>query len=499
MSGLARWAGVVALAIGAGSCATNPVTGKSELSLVSEGQEIQMGKQTAQSALATYGAYDHNGAQALVRKMGMQMARASERPDLPWEFHVIDDPQINAFAAPGGFIFITRGILAHMNSEAELASVVGHEIGHVTARHSAQQISKQQLATGGLALGMIFSETVRQMGGGLMQGLQLLFLKFGRDDESQADALGFSYMTAAGYDPHGAAEMFRTLDRVSGQGGQRLPEWASTHPDPANRVERAEARADSLERARRDAAQLREGRDTFVRMLDGMTYGEDPKNGFFRGQTFYHPGLRFQMTFPEGWRTANMPTQVAAQAPSGDAALQLGFAKGSPEQAAREFFAQQGMQSENVRSDRVNGLPATTGDFLAQLEDGTAILGSAAFVAYGGRTYGLLGYAKRGRGGASDASLLEAFRRHLESFGPVTDESVLNVSAQRIEVVPVARGMTVNEFNRRHPSTVPVEQVALINGVAGPEATLEGGVAKRVVGGGGRAGATARAGSGEGR
>jgi predicted Zn-dependent protease len=475
--------GMVALALGAGSCATNPVTGKSELALVSESQEIQLGKQTSQSAIATYGEYDHGGVQALVQEMGMRMAKASERPALPWEFHVIDDEQINAFAAPGGYIFITRGILAHMNSEAELASVLGHEIGHVTARHSVQQISKQQLATAGLGLGMIFSSTVRDLGGGLMQGLQLLFLKFGRDDESQADALGFRYMTDAGYDPHGASDMFRTLDRVSGSGGQRMPEWASTHPDPANRVAKATQRADSLEAAGKATA-LRENRDAFVRRLDGMTYGQDPKNGFFRGATFYHPGLRFQITFPEGWKMANLPTQVVAQAPSGDAAMQLAFAKGTPEQAAQEFFRQEGMQSQNVRSGRVNGLPAATGDFLAQLEDGSAIIGAAAFVAYGGRTYGLLGFAKRGRGGASDGELLDGFRRRLESFGPVSDPSVLDVQAQTVKVVRVPRSMTVAEFHRQFPSSVPVEKVALLNGADGPESRLESGrYAKQIVGG----------------
>ena len=462
------------------ACARNPVTGKSELSLVSEEQEIALGRQTRDETLRSIGEYQDPEAQALVRRIGMEIAKASERPALPWEFHVIDDDQVNAFAAPGGFIFITRGILSHMNSEAELASVLGHEIGHVTARHTAQQVSKAQLAQLGLGVGMIFSSTVRSVGGALSQGLQLLFLKFGRDAESQADDLGFRYMVADGYDPNGAAEMFRTLERVSARAGQRLPEWASTHPDPGNRVAKTEQRIDSLAGTGRNPKTLKDNEAQFVRMLDGMTFGQDPRKGFFRGNTFYHPELRFQFAFPEGWKTANLPDQVVGQSPEGNEVLQLQAAQGTPQQVAQKFFQQQGLRAGQVTRGTVNGLEAVTGDFSAQLEDGTPIAGTAGFLALGSHTYALIGFAASSQGG----SVSNRFGTVLRSFRPLTDPAILNARPATMHSVKVPRDMTVQEFNKQYPSTVPVEQLALINGVDGPSSTLAAGrMAKQVQGG----------------
>jgi predicted Zn-dependent protease len=182
--------GFIALA----GCAVNPATGSRELSLVSESQEIQMGREADPAITAQMGGlYADSSLQRFVRQVGLSMSATSERPTLPWSFKLLDDNLINAFALPGGFIYITRGILGYMNSEAELAAVLGHEIGHVTARHSASQITRAQLATIGLGVGSIFSETVRDFGGVASTGLQLLFLKYGRDDERQADELGFRY------------------------------------------------------------------------------------------------------------------------------------------------------------------------------------------------------------------------------------------------------------------------------------------------------------------
>jgi len=461
------------------ACARNPVTGKTELSLVSEEQEIALGKQTRDETLATIGLYENAEAQALVRRIGTEIAQASERPQLPWEFHVIDDDQVNAFAAPGGFIFITRGILAHMNSEAELASVMGHEIGHVTARHSAQQISRMQIGQLGLGVGMILSPTIRELGGTLSQGMQVLFLKFGRDAESQADALGFRYMVADEYDPRGAADMFRTLGRVSAGAGQRLPEWASTHPDPGNRVAVTERRIDSLRATGRDPASLKSNDASFVRMLDGMAFGQDPRKGFFRGNTFYHPDLKFQFVFPAGWKTANLPDRVVAQAPDGNAVMQLRVGKGTPQEASDRFFQQQGMRAGTVERGQMNGLDTRVGDFSTQLEDGTPVTGAAGFMAHGGLTYALIGFSA-----SQSGDVRGRFREVLRTFKPLTDRAILDVQPAKVGVVRVPRDMTVKQFHAQFQSTVPVETVALINGVDGPDGVLRAGAyAKRVTGG----------------
>ncbi len=239
-----RWtraAGISLLLIAA--CTMNPATGQRQLTLMSQAQEIQMGQQTHPEVLATFGAYDDPEWQSYIQALGSKIAATSERPELDWTFTVLDNPVVNAMALPGGFIYINRGILANFNSEAELVSVLGHEIGHVTARHSVEAMSRAQLAQLGLGVAAVASEEFRQYAGLASQGLGILFLKFGRDDENQSDALGLRYMTRAGYDPHEMPKVFSTLDRVTqAQGMRGNPEWMSTHPDPGNRVENIDAR-----------------------------------------------------------------------------------------------------------------------------------------------------------------------------------------------------------------------------------------------------------------
>lgn len=469
------------LAVATVACATNPVSGKSELSLVSESQEISIGQQEAQRTVRSIGEYENPAAQALVRQIGMRMAKESERPNLPWAFYLLDDETVNAFALPGGFIFITRGIMTYMNDEAELASVIGHEIGHVTAKHSVSQMSKAQLAQVGLVAGMVISPTVRDMGTQLQQGMQLLFLKFGRDDETEADLLGFRYMMKDGYDVRAASDMFRTLDRISGGAGQRLPEWASTHPDPDNRVKRAEQRADSVQQAGRSMSGATLGRDSYMKLLDGFIFGPDPRQGYFRNGVFYHPDLKFEVTFPAGWPTQNKPEGVLAASPQQDGAVQLRIAgKGTAAAtAASTFFTQQGVTPSGTSNAQINGLPASSGDFRAQLEDGTTVQGSAAFIEYGEYTYMLMGYTLPDR-----TQNLQAIRQVTRTFRKLTDPARLNVQPARLKAVRVPKEMTLEQFNRQFPSSISMAQLAAINGVDGASSTLRSGqLAKQVVGG----------------
>ncbi len=473
---MTRSLAALAAALALAACARNPVTGERQLSLVSTEQEIALGKESAEQVTQSIGRYPDPGVQAYVEGIGKKLAAASERPQLPWSFTVLDDPTVNAFALPGGPVFVTRGILTHLNSEAELASVLGHEIGHITARHSVQQISKAQLAQLGLGVGMIVSEDLRQFGQAAGAGLQLMFLKFGRDAERQADKLGFKYMVNQGYDPRQMAEVFKTLDRTSAQAGAgRLPAWLSTHPDPGDRAKKASERAAGVA----NAAQLRSEHEAYVGHLGGMTFGEDPRQGFFQGNAFLHPGLRFRVDLPEGWQKANTAAAVVAVSPQKDAAVQLSSAgKLSPEEASRKFFAQQGVKAATFASGAVSGLPATASWFEAQTEQG-AVRGLVSFVAHGGATFMLVGY--------TGAQKLEAygptFQRSFASFGPLTDPAALAVQPARVELVKVPRAMTVAEFNAQFPSTVPVEVVAVVNGVPDGGKLEAGRTAKRIVGG----------------
>ena len=226
------------LVVSLSKCAINPATGQRQVSLIGEGREIQMGREADPDIVASMGLYPDTAVQRYVSQLGNRLAAVSERPDLPWTFRVVDDPTVNAFAVPGGFIYVTRGLMSHLTSEAQLVGVLGHEIGHVTARHSVNDMSKQQLAQIGLGIGMVFAPRLQGLGELAGAGLQVLFLKYSRDHEDQADELGVRYMRRTNYEPNELAEVMTMLDRTSQRspGSGKVPEWLATHPSPPNRV-----------------------------------------------------------------------------------------------------------------------------------------------------------------------------------------------------------------------------------------------------------------------
>jgi predicted Zn-dependent protease len=470
-----RWAGPLLLAALVATCATNPVTGKRELALVSESQEIAMGREYAGQVIQEMGAYPDSVVQAYVSGLGREIAVTTERPGLPWTFTVMDDPAVNAFALPGGFIFVTRGILTHMNSEAELATVLGHEIGHVTARHSVQQMTRQQIAQIGLVAGAIASDKIAQNLGVISQGLGVLFLKYSRDDESQADGLGFRYALHDGYDVRKMVDMFEILQRVTARAGQRLPEWQSTHPDPGNRIAATQAR---LARVTEPLDGKKVNREAFLRQIDGMIYGENPRQGFFREGLFLHPDLAFQVEFPGGWQTVNQATAVAGVSPRQDAQLQLSpGGAGSPSEALQKFLGQQGVQAGRSTVTTVNGNAAALAPFTAQNQDGSTLAGMVGYIAYGGITYQLLGLTT-----AASGTYDRTFQAFIGSFRRLTDPAALNVKPNRIQITRVRGGTTLAGFNQQYPSAIPIDELALINGLPDGNAPIAAGTSvKRVM------------------
>jgi len=473
--GAARTASVAALLAVLAACAKNPVTGQRELMLVSEAQEIEMGRQADRDVVASIGVYPDRDLQAYVERLGGALAAGSERPKLPWTFRVADDPAVNAFALPGGFIYVTRGILAHLDSEAELVAVLGHEIGHVTARHSARQISRAQFATLGLGVGMILRPELQGFGGLAQTGLGLMFLKFGRDDERQADELGLRYLTQQNYDPREMVEVFRLLERAGEEsGGDRLPSWFSTHPSPEDRQERIAAL--SRETGARGEIVNRKG---YLRTIDGLVFGENPREGFFVENAFYHPDLRFQVEFPRGWKTQNQRDAVAAVSPSSDAVVVVTLSgRASPEAAADEFFSQRGLRAGRAKRAQMNGLRVVSARFEAESDQGV-LAGLAGFLEHEGKVYRILGYTSASRYGAYDS----VFEASLGSFKRLTAPRHLNVEPRRIQIVDVDRDMRVEEFALRYPSTVKLQTIALINHLDPGEEIRGGQPAKRVVGG----------------
>lgn len=458
------------------ACATNPVSGKRELSLISEAQEIQMGREASRGDVARVGEYADAPAQALVKRIGQEMAAKSERPQLPWEFHLLDDAAVNAFAYPGGFIFVTRGLLTYLNSEAELAEVIGHEIGHVTAKHTVAAMSNQQITQIGLVGASILSPKIAQFGDVLGASAGLLFLKFGRDDELQSDALGFKYALNLGYDVRESPKVFTTLGRLSGDAGARIPEWQSTHPDPGNRVERAEQRIAGLSAAELSGTKV--NRDSYLRLIDGMVFGEDPRQGFFRDALFLHPSLRFQLNLPNGWKKANLPSAVIAQSPDGGAQFQLVPGQGTPREAITQFVGQQGITVRQRGTLNINGIPAELADFEATTEQG-ALRGTVASLTFRNVTYMMLGIAAA----QAPAQYLNDISSTIRSFREVTDPAVINAQPAKVQLVTLPEAMTGQTFMQRYPSSVDANQVYIANGIDATTSLPRGRLMKRVVGG----------------
>ena len=452
------------------SCATNPVTGESELSLIGEQEEIQMGREADRQVVSSMGLVENAELAALVDETGQALAAVSERPDLPWTFRIIDDPTVNAFALPGGFVYVTRGMLAHLESEAQLAGILGHEIGHVTARHSVNQLSRQQLASLGLGLGMVLVPELRQFDQIAGLGMQLLFLKFGRDDERQSDELGVEYMTQLGYDPAELADVFGLLARKSQDEGGALPAWASTHPQPGERQSTILALAD-----RYPAAETVE-RDAYLTRLDGLVFGDDPRNGFFKDGVFHHPELTFRFALPRGWQGLNGDQAVQLMGPEQDVIMVLQLAEASDPRAAAERFAgQEGVQIRDTRSASIHGLDAYWVDFIVETSEGT-LAGRAAFPRVDGRVYAFYGFSAAGRWGSHQGTVTDV----LGSFQRETDPAVLAVTPDRIDVLSLDHALSVRDFVREYQVATDAATVALINQVWDTE-RLEPGWVKRVV------------------
>jgi predicted Zn-dependent protease len=340
------------------SCAINPVTGKQELMLLSESEEINLGRETDVEIIKQYGLYEDVRLTAYLNEIGQRLARVSHRSQLTYHFKIIDASVVNAFAVPGGYVYFSRGILAALNNEAELASVIGHEIGHIAARHSAQQYSKAQLAQIGLGVGSILIDSsiltsLAQLGVGM------LFLRFSRDNERQADDLGVEYASKAGYDAMQMANFFETLERMNpGSDRSGLPGWFSTHPNPEDRIQAVRARAKEWQ-AKLGSRDLRVNRDDYLKEMDGLIYGDDPRQGYVAQDVFYHPVLRFQFPVPLKWKVNNSPSQVQMVNEAQDAIILFSLSAGaSSREAARAFVSKTGALVIRSEAMLVNGLSA---------------------------------------------------------------------------------------------------------------------------------------------
>ncbi|MDX8396462.1 MAG: M48 family metalloprotease [Mariprofundaceae bacterium] len=310
----------IALSLLLTSCATNPVSNKSEFVLMSEKQELKIGQQLSKMVAREMTLLpDHDPLVQYVNRIGQKMAAVSDRTELFYRFHVVDDGTINAFALPGGHIYIHRGLLTHFNSEAELAAVLGHEIGHVTARHAVRRHTQAQAYKLGMVVASVFAPIPRGVSPLTDLLAQSIIMGFGREQELQSDTLSLSYLARAGYDVHATINMLETLGRLSAirneekrDAGEEVKTYHgafSSHPETKKRIEEAVAKAAAMQ----TTSHPRTGHLAMLNALQGHTLKDNPKDGAVMGHRFIHPDLGLQLEFPDDWVINNTKSALTAR------------------------------------------------------------------------------------------------------------------------------------------------------------------------------------------
>jgi predicted Zn-dependent protease len=464
------------------SCAVNPVTGKKQIVLMSESQEIAMGAAADPEIVAQYGRYEDKILQDFITQKGNEMAAISHRPDLKYEFKIVDSEVLNAFAVPGGYVYFTRGIMAHFNNEAEFAGVLGHEIGHITARHSVSQQSKAILGQVGLIGSMILVPQVAEFAEPLSEGLGLLFLKFGRDAERQSDELGVEYSSKIGYDAKEMAGFFNTLERQSsGSESAELPDFLSTHPNPGDRNIAVRKLSDEWKK-KLNLNDPKVSRESYLKKIEGLIYGEDPKQGFLENDVFYHPVLKFQLNTPKGWNYQNKPQELEFAPKDGKAILIMTLIPGkSLEEAASNVVEKNNLQVLESNQITVNGLNALS--ILAdvkveqqkQQQQAPTVRTLSYLIQYNDNIYHILGASS-----VTDFnSYSENFLQTMKNFKELKDASKLNKQPERIRIKPVKQSGTLKQaLNSYNMPEKKQEEISLLNGMLLTDKVLAGSLIK---------------------
>ena len=457
---------IAATALGAltlSHCAQNPVTGGKDFVLMSEQQEIQMGAQAHQDVLKEYAALDNPALQTYVNEVGQRLAKQSHRPNLQWHFTVVDSPDVNAFALPGGYVYITRGIMAYLNSEAELAGVVGHEIGHVTARHGV----RQQSASTAAGLGAVFGSVLipglnNQAGASLMQSLARAWTAgYGREHELESDRLGAQYLAKSGYEPQAMIQVIGVLKNqelyATEQAKRDGREPASyhgtfaTHPSNDTRLQQVVNEAN-----RYTTALPRTNGNTFLQKMNGVVFGDSPDQGMVRNNMLLHEKLGLAVQFPQGWRVHNHSDRVVALSPQNDARIEL---LPGPKNDKPLETLQKGLKLDTgarFDSGNLSGYPAA---FAAGAQQGKPLV--AAAVVFNGSQYLIAGLAKDKPTYDRERS---ALRTAINSFHAITPAERKLARPYLLKLVTVQPGTTMADLAKASPLGQDAEsQLRLMN------------------------------------
>lgn len=451
-------------------CATNPVTGEQDFVLMSEKDEIAVGQQANQQVLQQYAVYDDVELQNYVQYVGAKVAAKSHRPELSYHFTVLDSKEVNAFALPGGYIYVTRGLMSYLNTEAQLAAVLGHEVGHVTARHAVRQHSATQLTSIGTAIGAAFIPGLGQAGYQLAGVLGTALLRgYGREHELEADRLGAEYLARTGYDSGAMLEVVKVLKsqelfefklaKAEGREPHVYHGLFSTHPDNDTRLQEVIANAGKVA----PVSSPYVGREDYLQRTNGLVYGESTHQGLIKGRDFYHGPLGFAIRFPPGWQIRNLSDYVAAIAPGSGAIVQLNRGRADPRLSPRDYLMNR-LGLKQFRSDRpltIHGLPAHTGTAAADTGNGQ-ILVRATVIYMGNTPYIVSGWTPDpGAIGRYDGSFLDT----AGSFRPLApEERKLAGRVQRITLVKADKQTTFDSLAQASPlEQFQEQQIRLIN------------------------------------
>jgi predicted Zn-dependent protease len=452
----------------------NPATGEAEYTTLGPEEERAIGARQHPQVLQQFGgAYPDEALQRYVEQVGERLVEVSDVPGRDFTFTVLNSDVPNAFALPGGYVYATRGLLTLAENEAEIAGVIGHEIGHVAARHAAQRQTQTTgagiLATlGTIGAALLGGETAAQLAqqvGGL--GAEAWVAGYSRDQELEADDLGLGYMAEAGYDPRAMATFLEKLDqqtelsqRLAGQEDGAGFNWFATHPRTLDRVERVAAEVAE------DAGTGRLGREEYLERIDGLIYGENPAQGLIRGRRFIHPELGFAFEAPPRFRLRNLPSAVVGGDGSGRT-MRFDAARVAPGRDMVDYMAGdwaralRGAQLQNVQSAEVNGLPAAMAQTSGRLSDGRPVdVALAAIRAGDERVYRFM-FLSPGGMGRDEA---QGYATTVDSFERLSSDEAAAFQPRRIAGVEVEGGQSLDELAERMAvEALPREQLALLN------------------------------------